>query len=550
MLIPRERAMSNALGKVPSRYASGVKIKMAITEVSTEPSWQNCRQESTRRAGTLPLRTGKFKARIIAAARQFGEVMVEEVEEPNIRASFGDGLRPRRGTATSTFGASRREGHDASNFYARFSAPDVSTDDELADPGRIAAVQDQIFVGDSRLMAQVPDNSVALVVTSPPYFAGKAYETALGEGHIPADYLEYLAMLTDVFRECRRVLEPGGRLVVNVANLGRKPFRSLASDVTAIIQDDLQMLLRGEIVWLKQRGSSGSCAWGSFRSATNPVLRDTTERLIVASKGRFDRALSVKKRAKSHLPSRSTISVDEFMEATLDVWEIQPESATRVNHPAPFPVALVERCIHLYSFEGDVILDPFMGSGSTAVASLRTGRHYVGFDADESYVIQARERLVQEEAALSKSASTSEERSIRDVATEILEQAGYIEIDWQVRVVPGLEIAGRARRSSGETLLFDLAGGLTTGRAGLARGDLLWRAIGRAAVIANLVPREPFVVFTAGEPERPSGGAALEVVSGHGQPIAAVINVHNLDDAVQKLAGLLSDDLETNDPQR
>jgi hypothetical protein len=163
-------------------------------------------------------------------------------------------------------------------------------------------------------------------------------------------------------------------------------------------------------------------------------------------------------------------------------------------------------------------------------------------------VSQARQRLVQEEAALSKSASASEERSIRDVATEILEQAGYIEIDWQVRVVPGLEIAGRARRSSGETLLFDLAGGLTTGRAGLARGDLLWRTIGRAAVIANLVPREPFVVFTAGEPERPSGGAALEVVSGHGQPITAVINVHNLDDAVQKLARLLSDDLGTNDP--
>lgn len=466
--------------------------------------------------------------------------MVEGVEEPNTRASSGDGHRVRRGTATSAFGASRREAHDASGFYARFTAPSISGDDEMADPAAIAPHLDHIYVGDSRSMSQVPDNSVALVVTSPPYFAGKAYETALGEGHIPADYLAYLDMLTEVLRECRRVLEPGGRLVVNVANLGRKPFRSLASDVTSIIQDDLQMLLRGEIVWLKQRGSSGSCAWGSFRSATNPVLRDTTERLIVASKGRFDRALSVKKRAKSDRPSRSTISVDEFMEATLDVWEIQPESATRVNHPAPFPVALVERCIQLYSFAGDVVLDPFMGSGTTAVAALRSGRHFIGFDADENYVAQARERVGREAAALSSDASFPEERSMRDVVVELLERAGFTELEWQVRPVPGMEISGRARRVTGESMLFDIVGGLTTGRAGLARGDLLWRTIGRAAVVASVGPGEPLVIFTAGEPERASGGAALEAVVGPDRPIAAIVNVTVGDTALEKLSGVHS----------
>ena len=141
-------------------------------------------------------------------------------------------------------------------------------------------------------MDEVEDASVALVVTSPPYFAGKEYEEALGEGHIPASYLDYLDMLTEVFAECVRTLEPGGRIAVNVANLGRKPYRSLSADVIAILQDRLGLLLRGEVIWLKARGASGSCAWGSFRSPANPVLRDLTERVVIASKGRFDRALS------------------------------------------------------------------------------------------------------------------------------------------------------------------------------------------------------------------------------------------------------------------
>src|SRR5207245_4000595 len=133
---------------------------------------------------------------------------------------------------------------------------------------------------------------VALVTTSPPYYSGKAYEEARGEGHIPGSYVEYLTMLRDVMTECVRVLEPGGRVAVNVANLGRKPYRSLAADVIAILQDDLGLLLRGEIIWVKASGASGNCAWGSFASAANPVLRDVTERVVVASKGRFDRALS------------------------------------------------------------------------------------------------------------------------------------------------------------------------------------------------------------------------------------------------------------------
>ena len=156
---------------------------------------------------------------------------------------------------------------------------------------------DQIYVGDARSMDRVRPASVALVVTSPPYFAGKAYEEELGEGHIPATYVEYLTMLEDVFAECVDKLEPGGRIAVNVANLGRKPYRSLSADVIGILQDRLGLLLRGEVIWRKARGAGGNCAWGSFKQPANPVLRDLTERVVIASKGRFDRAVDKRKRA-------------------------------------------------------------------------------------------------------------------------------------------------------------------------------------------------------------------------------------------------------------
>lgn len=294
-------------------------------------------------------------------------------------------------TVTSDFGSGRRESHDSTTFYGRFTPPLVSDEARVNTP----VVTDSLFVGDAREMTddQVADGSVALMVTSPPYFAGKEYESDLSAGHVPSTYVEYLEMLRDVFAICLRKLEPGGRMAINVANLGRKPYRSLSADVIGILQDDLGMLLRGEIIWQKARGAGGSCAWGSFRSPQNPVLRDVTERVIVASKGRFDRAIKRVDREAGGLPSEATIDTQSFLDSTLDVWEIPSERATRVGHPAPFPVALPTRLIELYTYRNDLVLDPFIGSGTTAVAARQTERHYVGFDTEPEYITLAHERI-------------------------------------------------------------------------------------------------------------------------------------------------------------
>ena len=461
---------------------------------------------------------------------------------------------PKGGTTTSSFGVSRRENHDATPFYERFTAPELSTSDDVAGRKDI----DDIFGDDARHMDKVDDNSVALVVTSPPYFAGKEYETALGEGHVPATYAAYLAMLEEVFAECVRKLEPGGRIAVNVANLGRKPYRSLSGDVTWILQDRLRLLLRGEVIWLKARGAAGSCAWGSFQRPANPVLRDLTERVIIASKGRFDRALNPRRRAKDSLPSEASIFRDEFMEATTDIWEIPPESASRVGHPAPFPVELPQRLIHLYTYRDDLVLDPFMGSGTTAVAAVRTERHYVGYDTDPAYVEKAKKRVARERAELQRrrESDTEEPRVVlpsspaaapededfqaravreglaaRDLAREALEQCGFIDIYPNVNLRSGVEVNFIAQDQTGKTWYFDVSGGFTSNRPGLRRTDTLWKALGKAAVLDQAPITVPLVLLTTDAPAANSAGAsALAAMTGTDKPIRDVIVLRSSDD--------------------
>ena len=417
-------------------------------------------------------------------------------------------LRERRKTTTSNFGVSTRESHDASPFYDRFRPPDLSDDDTVRSPEPIG---EPFIHGDARHMDEIADGSVALVVTSPPYFAGKQYEEELEREGVPSSYLEYLQMLTDVFAECVRKLEPGGRIAVNVANLGRKPYRSLSADVIRILEHDLGLLLRGELIWQKGEGASGSCAWGSFRSAANPVLRDISERVIVASKGRFDRARSAKQREADGLPYENTLMADDFMALTLDVWSIPPESARRVGHPAPFPVELPEQLIRLYTFKNDLVLDPFMGSGSALVAAARLGRRYAGYDLDESYVETSRQRVAE---ALQRSAEEDpaggavvDGKAAQKLAEQVLEDAGFTIADRNRRVRnTGVSIDFVATDAGGATWYFDVCGAFTSYRGGLVRTDAVWKSLGRASALKVGRGAVPLVFLTSHLPRRPSEG--------------------------------------------
>ena len=439
-------------------------------------------------------------------------------------------------------------------FYERFVAPDVSDATDVVRPARV----DVIYRHDARDMGAVESNSVALVVTSPPYFAGKEYEESLGQNGVPGTYFEYLALLRDVFAECKRVLEPGGRIAVNVANLGRRPYRSLAGDVTELLQD-LGLLLRGEVVWWKGRAAGGSCAWGTFQRPGNPVLRDVTERIVIASKGRFDRALRPEARLALGLPSTATISRDEFLEATTDIWEMPPESATRVGHPAPFPVELPTRLIELYTYEDDAVLDPFMGSGSTAVAAVRTGRHYIGFDTDESYVECATARVAEDTSARGegyaepgrtpyrvhlpaiptaghggdlRARAVGEGRQAKDLAKILLADCGFVDIRPDVKLAGvGIELSFLAVDQAGSEWAFDVSGAFTSSRAGLKRADTLWKALGKAAVVHEARPDLPLVLVTTDVPNSGSAGhAALKVLTGPGNPVFDVVELLNMAD--------------------
>jgi site-specific DNA-methyltransferase (adenine-specific) len=300
--------------------------------------------------------------------------------------------RIRTSTRTSAFGANGRISHDASAYYARALQPAA----ELAEaekrlgalreqPAPQAAI-DEVFNHTSEEMRELPDRCVHLMVTSPPYNVGKEYDQDL-------TLAEYTALLSRVLAETFRVLVPGGRAAVNVANLGRKPYLPLhAYVIEAAVAAGFFM--RGEVIWEKGAGAGVSTAWGSWRSPSNPTLRDTHEYILVFQKPPF--------RRKPREGALATIGRQEFLDWTRSVWTFGTESARRVGHPAPFPVELPRRLIQLYTYSGELVLDPFMGTGATALAARDAGRSFVGYELDAAYIAKAWERIKAMEQAAAR----------------------------------------------------------------------------------------------------------------------------------------------------
>ena len=284
------------------------------------------------------------------------------------------------GTQTSAFGTSGRINHDASAFYGSR----LYADQELPEPDRWIENPippenlDRLYCASSTQMSEIPDDSIHLMVTSPPYNARKAYDDDLS-------LAEYRELLYAVFAETYQKLVTGGRVCINIANLGRKPYIPLHS---YIIEDMLAIgyHMRGEIIWDKASSAGSSTAWGSWLSAANPVLRDVHEYILVFSKDSFSRKRDRKE---------NSISKADFLEWTKSVWTFPAVSAKRIGHPAPFPEELPHRLIQLYTFVGDVVLDPFCGSGTTCLSALKSGRHYIGYDIEAKYIELANERINQ-----------------------------------------------------------------------------------------------------------------------------------------------------------
>ncbi len=282
-------------------------------------------------------------------------------------------------TRSSSFGTPGRISHDSSPFYNSRLYTGLNEDKkyDYVENKIQRKYINKVFCKSSEHMEELPDCSVHLMVTSPPYNAGKDYD-----GDLSLD--DYLGLLRRVFEETYRVLVPGGRACVNVANLGRRPYIPLSSHINRAMHE-AGFLMRGEILWDKGSSASPSTAWGSYMQAANPVLRDVHEYVLVYCKCGFTRPNPHNR--------KSTVTRDEFLEYTRSVWRLPAERARSVGHPAPFPVELPYRLIQLYTFQGEVVLDPFAGSGSACLAALRAGRKYVGYDINKDYCSLAERRI-------------------------------------------------------------------------------------------------------------------------------------------------------------
>ena len=288
-----------------------------------------------------------------------------------------------KGTKTSSFGTKGRVAHDSSKFYnSKLYKEITNKDSDIIVNEFPNKLLNTIIASSCENMKDIPNNSLHLMITSPPYNVSKEYDNDLSLN-------EYLSLLKNCFTETYRVLVDGGRACINIANIGRKPYIPL-SDYVSKIMIEIGFNMRGEIIWNKSAGAGISTAWGSFQSASNPILRDVHEYILIFSKGNYKRERNKEEKELR----KDNITKEEFIEWTKSVWTMNTESAKRIGHPAPFPEELPNRLIKLFSFTNDIVIDPFMGSGTTAIAAIKNNRNFVGYEINKEYINLANDRIL------------------------------------------------------------------------------------------------------------------------------------------------------------
>ena len=236
-----------------------------------------------------------------------------------------------------------------------------------------------IICGDMLVDSKIPDEHIDLIVTSPPYNVSKDYVNANDN----LNYDEYLKFSEKWLKKCYDLSKPDGRLCMNIPiDTGKGTQRSVGADITWLAKQ-VGWKYRTTIVW-NEGNISKSSARGSFMSASSPHIIAPAELIVVMYKDRW----------KKTYKGKSDISKDEFLEWTNGVWTFSGESKKKIGHPAPFPVELPKRCIKLFSYKGDVVLDPFAGSGTTLVAANMLGRKVFGIEISREYCELAMKRIL------------------------------------------------------------------------------------------------------------------------------------------------------------
>jgi len=240
--------------------------------------------------------------------------------------------------------------------------------------------ENKIICADSfEVLKKLPDNCIDLIFTSPPYNFGLDYESN-GDAH---HWDNYFLKLFEIFKECIRVLKYGGRIAVNIQPLFSDYIPS--HHVISNFFMSNKMIWKGEILWEKNNYNCKYTAWGSWKSPSNPYLKYTWEFIEIFAKG------TLKKEGDRE---KVDITADEFKKWVVAKWSIAPERNMKdYNHPAMFPEELATRIIKLFSFENDVVLDPFNGVGTTSFIARRFNRRYLGIDISKEYCTVAENRL-------------------------------------------------------------------------------------------------------------------------------------------------------------